>query len=61
MLIFYAPRPRYVPDRQYVQHNDLPDPVGFTDQRLQHVVGELNVLFCIPEKTPGGGVDRCRH
>ena len=41
-LLLYVPRPRYVPDRQFVQHNDLPSPVGFKDQRVQHVVGNKN-------------------
>ncbi|XP_015751726.1 PREDICTED: ER membrane protein complex subunit 4-like [Acropora digitifera] len=45
-------RPRYVPDRQFVQHNDLPSPVGFKDQRVQHVESrEANSTHLVAKKS----------
>lgn len=37
-MVNLFPRPRYVPDRQFVQHSELPAPLGYTEHKVQHVV-----------------------
>ncbi|PFX20045.1 ER membrane protein complex subunit 4-like [Stylophora pistillata] len=45
-------RPRYVPDRQFVQHSELPAPLGYSEQRVQHVESrEANSTHLVAKKS----------